>query len=320
MNPKSIRHLMVSTLLVLAISLIFTTCFMLKPVNAQNITEIEVMGYPSQARPGELIPLIVTLHYSASGDFSTTLRIVDEGGTSVTEDVPVEITLPLGEHTGTILELVPLEVPEFDSYPHTWGLRAEADSISTPFEIEVVAPDSPPFVEILWVKSFTEEGERYQLHEGELFYIIGFVQFSIPEGALSEALISVKYQNSPLLYTNPHDRPAEEGWIYLYGPGVPDLAIFPNLFLPLNAPLDYPVDRWEWSFRAEVEIEGEVQASDTESLTLSVSERSYSWASINYLRAPPDCVRPEAEFSVDVSGTYSFLEGAEETLQLTVTR
>jgi len=75
MNPICMRRLIkVSTLLLLVLPLFFMAFHMLKPVNAQNITEIEVTNYPSQARQGEEIFIIVILHYSAHGSFSTTFK------------------------------------------------------------------------------------------------------------------------------------------------------------------------------------------------------------------------------------------------------
>ncbi|MEM3654052.1 MAG: hypothetical protein QW723_05005 [Candidatus Bathyarchaeia archaeon] len=306
----------------MTLSIFFMIFYTLEPLNAQNITEVEVTDYPSQARPGETIYIDIILHYRAFGSFSTILRILDERGSAVTPDVPLEITLPSGNHEGTIMQHVGLEVPEFNEYPHRWHLRAEADSISKSFEIEVVSPDSPPFVEILLLKSYVLEPweERYQLYEGELFIIFGLIHVSIPEEDLPEALLSIKYRNSPLLYTSPEDRIAEEGLFYF---GNSPWPIQINRMIPiqlfLRAPLDYPIEHWEWSFKAEVVIDDEVRASDTKSLMLSVSEKSYSFATIESLYFP-SCARPNTEFNVNIFGIYSFLEGEENTFQLTVTR
>jgi hypothetical protein len=307
MNPIYMRRLIkVSTLLFLVLSLLFTAFHMLKPVNAQNITEIEVIDYPSQARPGDMIEVIVILHYSAHRSFSTTLQIVDEERNTIAEEA-FGLDLPPGDHTGTAREFFRFEVPEFDAYPHRWHLSAEADSISTPFEIEIIDPDSPPIVEITSLKNYVGEfEERYQLYEGERSFIVGIVHVSISEDERDEALFSIKYKNSPQLYSDPENRPAEGGWFYYFESESP--ADFSGVFiLSLNAPLDYPIDSWEWSFKAEVEIRGEVQASDTKSLTLSVSERSYSWATIDRL-SDHGCARPNAEFNVRVSGPIPSLK------------
>jgi hypothetical protein len=282
-------------------------------VQAKSVKITDVY-YPSKARPGDGFTVFVALEYETDQNLDETILIQDTDKNVKVGEAKWSIGVKQGMvHTGEGEAYTDIVVPSQAERapPYTWKLRAQVDSSSKDFQIEIINSDSDSYLKILSVVCYLNpytpsKSETDHLYEGDLAEITAQVEYSTPE----DGQLLFKYRES-----------REETWRSSSENPSETKKGSASIFFAIDVvtPFEF-VEKWSWDFQASLVTKSGKETDDSYNWSIQVLERTEEWAAIAEPASdsPAALVLPTVKFNILALGHYFLPNEEKKALEIRI--